>query len=146
MNTPFKLFYSIVGGLCGTIIITLIMWWLQSQQIVVTFDDNPGYRIIEVTKDHIEVKWINAKLQVSCPGRVEPILWGESASYAIASYPFVVQPYTTTFTRRYPIPEYFPDGDYELRINMVAQCNPLFETRQILRVPFRYVFSELDWG
>lgn len=146
MNIPLKLFYSLVGGLCGTVAVTLMTWWLQGQQPVVMFDDNPGYRILDVRRNYIEIKWVNAKLTVSCPGRVEPIIWGEQASYAIESYPFVVQPHTTTFTRRYPIPEYFPTGDYELRINMVAQCNPLFETRQILRVPFRFDPDDLDWG
>jgi hypothetical protein len=133
-----KIVYFIYGSFLCLVAMTLALWYAQSRQAVVTFDDNPGYRILEVTDDYIEVKWINARLVTNCPGFVQPIFIGEYASQALESYPFVVQHNTATFTRRYHIPKYFPYGDYELRINMVAVCNPLFETRQILRVPFRY--------
>lgn len=34
------------------------------------------------------------------------------------------------------LPEGLPAGNYEIRILDVARCNPLFENRQILRIPF----------
>jgi len=113
-------------------------WYIQSRMPVVLFNDNPGYRILEITDEYIEIKWVKARLVTNCPGRVEPIFVGEFASHSLPSYPFIVQHEETTFSRRYEIPKYFRYGDYELKINMVANCNPWFETRQVLRVLFRY--------
>jgi hypothetical protein len=139
-----RVFYGLIEFTIAATIAILVGWYLQSKQPVVDFHDNPGYRIIAVTEHYIEVKWIEAALITDCPGRVEPIIWGERGSHALESYPFVVQHARKTFTRRYEFPEdgkgnsYLPYGDYELRINMISVCNPLFEGRQILRVPFRY--------
>jgi hypothetical protein len=117
---------------------TLANWYIESRQPVVVFDDNPGYRILEITDQYIEIKWVKARLVTNCPGRVEPIFVGEYASHSLPSYPFIVSSDEKTFSRRYEIPKYFRYADYELRINMIAVCNPLFETRQVLVVPFRY--------
>jgi hypothetical protein len=133
-----KIVYFIYGAFLCLLAMTLALWYAQSRQAVVTFDDNPGYRILEITDDFIEVKWINARLVTNCPGFVQPIFIGEYASHALGSYPFIVQHETKTFARRYEIPDYFPYGDYLLKIVMVAVCNPLFETRQEINVEFRY--------
>ena len=133
-----RFFYGVVEMALVLIAVVLSAWYLESKRPVVDFHDVPGYRIIAVTNDYIEVKWIEAALITDCPGRVEPIIWGERASHALEAYPFVVQHERKTFSRRYEIPPYFPFGDYQLRINMVSQCNPVFEGRQILRVDFRY--------
>jgi hypothetical protein len=148
MNLLERIIYFLYGAFICVVLSVGSVWYGQSLLPVVDFHDNPGYRIIEITNDYIEIKWIEAALITNCPGRVEPILVGEFASHALPSYPFVVQKQRKTFTRRYAIPEYFPYGDYELRINMVSECNPVFEGRQILRVPFRYdprgILSYLD--
>lgn len=135
-----RVFFGLFELLAFILVVTLATWYAQSKTTVVNFNDDPGYRILAVTHDYIDVKWIEAALQTDCPGRVEPMIVGEYASHSHEPYPFVVQHKRTTFTRRYEIPEYFPEGDYELRINMVAICNPLFETRQVLRVPFKHNF------
>lgn len=133
-----KIVYFLYGSFLCLLVFTIALWYAESKQAVVAFDDNPGYRILEVTDDYIEIKWVNAKLVTNCPGYVQPIFVGEFASEALEQYPFIVQHEEKTFSRRYEIPNYFPYGDYTLKINMVAICNPLFETRQVLIVPFRY--------
>jgi len=138
MNILGKIISFLYGAALCAGFWTIAHWYIESQQPVVIFDDNPGYRILETTDQYIDVKWVKAKLVTNCPGRVEPIFVGEFASQALPSYPFVVQHEAKTFSRRYQIPGYFPYGDYELRLNMIANCNPLFETRQIIVIGFRY--------
>lgn len=131
-----RIFYGITELFLLAVAIVLSAWYFESKQPVVDFHDNPGYRIIEVTGDYIEIKWVEAALITDCPGRVEPLFVGEMGSYALPSYPFIVEHSRKTFTRRYVFPPYLRAGDYQLRINMVSKCNPIFEGRQVLRVDF----------
>lgn len=114
-----------------------LYWYWESLQPVVTWKDptGPGYRIVAVTPTALEVQWLQLGLLRNCPGRTDIALVGERFATHIDSYPFFIGP-PTTFVRRYPLPEGLPLGTYEMRITDVARCNPLFESRQILSVPF----------
>ena len=141
-----KVFYGSIELCLLALAVVLGAWFLESKQPVVDFNDVPGYRILDVTEDYIEVKWVDAALLTDCPGRVEPVIVGMYGSHALQGYPFVVEHVRKTFVRRYYFPRgvvngdrvYLPYGDYQLRINMISRCNPIFEGRQVLRVDFRY--------
>jgi hypothetical protein len=143
-----KVFYGSIELTLLALAVVFGAWFLESKQPVVHFDDVPGYRILDVTHNYLEIKWVEAALVTNCPGRVEPIFVGMHGSHALPSYPFVVEKSRKTFVRRYNFPTekddegnervYFPYGDYQLRINMISHCNPIFEGRQVLRVDFRY--------
>lgn len=115
-----------------------LIWYVEAQAPVVDWVDaeGPGYRVAAITPQYLEVRWIQLKLRRDCPGQTQVAIIGVRFATHIDSYPFVLEPQRQTFTRRYPLPADLPPGSYELRILDVAQCNPLFENRQVLRVPF----------
>lgn len=114
-----------------------VVWYVQSMRPVVDWidPDGPGYRVMEATADHVTVRWIALRLLLDCPGRTEVSIIGEIPSY-IESYPFLIERERRTLERRYVFREPLPPGAYQVRIVDIARCNPLFENRQVLRVPF----------
>lgn len=117
-----------------------LFWYVQSLEPVVTWDDpgGPGYRIVAVTPTYLEVQWLQLGLARDCPGRTDVALVGERFATHIDSYPFLIGP-PMTFIRRYLLPKDLPQGRYEMRVIDSARCNPLFDSRQVLRIPFESV-------
>lgn len=115
-----------------------LSWYVQSLQPVVDWEDpnGPGYRVLAVTPSYVEVQWIQLRLAVECPGHTEVTVLGNHLATAIEQYPFVIDNEPRTFVRRYAFPTGIPPGQYQVRVIDIAQCNPLFPHRQILRVPF----------
>ena len=113
-------------------------WYWQAQQPVVEWTDpeGPGFRVVAVTPETVIVRWINLRLAVPCPGRTEVTVLGEGLTAPIEAYPFIIDDMPQTFERRYALPKGIPPGAYVLRILDIATCNPLFEARQVLRIPF----------
>ena len=132
-----RVFYSVFEIAIFALVVILIMWWAEGQEEVLQFSKPPGYQIKAITNNGLDVQWQRVRLVQDCPGVVTPAFLGEHGTETLASYPFIVEAKEATFTRRYTFPAYFPPGSYELRLSFTAQCNPLFPTRQVLRVPFR---------
>jgi hypothetical protein len=133
-----RVYFAIVECAILALAVVLLYWYAQSLQPVIDFIEPPGYRVLEVGIDYVEVQWQKAALVTDCPGRVEPTILGEAATHFMEPYPFIVERARRTFVRRYSIPHYFPSGFYTLRIKMVSTCNPLFDGIQIIRVPFKF--------
>ncbi|HOW75605.1 MAG TPA: hypothetical protein PK959_06695 [Candidatus Competibacteraceae bacterium] len=122
--------------------ISLVMlagwWYVQAQRPVVEWVDpeGPGFRVVAVTPEFVSVRWINLRLAVPCAGRTEVAILGSGLTAPIEAYPFIIDELPQTFERHYRLPKGIPPGAYVLRILDIAFCNPLFENRQVLRVPF----------
>lgn len=147
-----KVFFFVIELAIFALTVTLLYWYGQSLQPVVRLLEPPV--VTTVTRDYLEVKW-HAQLVTDCPGHVYPAIVADYATEALPDYPFIVEPTPKKFTRRYPIPDYIqklhdiyhptpdqlppplePPKPLELRIRMVATCNPLWNSYQWLRVPF----------
>jgi len=115
-----------------------LYWYVAAKQPVVDWidPDGPGYRVLAVEPDAVTVQWIQLRLLRPCPGRTEVAILGAQRVSNIEAYPFLIDEERRTFVRRYKIPPDFPPGQYQLRIVDIARCSPLFESRQVLRVPF----------
>lgn len=115
-----------------------IVWYVQSLRPVVDWidPDGPGFRVMAVTPAAVTVRWINLRLALPCPGRTEVAILGHQQASHIEAYPFVIDERRQTFERRYALPPAMLPGAYQIRVTDIAYCNPLFENRQILRVPF----------
>lgn len=115
-----------------------LAWYVTSLQSVVDWldPDGPGYRVLAQTPDYVDVRWIELKLLLECQGRTEVSVIGTNYASAIEAYPFLIDAQRKTFVRRYKLVTPLAPGDYEIRIIDLAQCNPLFQNRQVLRVPF----------
>lgn len=132
--------YFLMSAISLVIVGIALAWYVEAQAPVVDWVDaeGPGYRVMAVTPQYLEVRWIEMQLRLNCPGQTQVAILGPQYATHVDSYPFVVEPQRQTFTRRYPLPADLPPGPYELRILDIAQCNPLFENRQQLRVPFEF--------
>lgn len=117
-----------------------LVWYAQSSRPVVDWIDpeGPGFRVVAVTPEAVTVRWINLRLALPCPGRTEVAILGHQQASHIEAYPFVIDEMRQTFERRYALLPAMLPGVYQLRITDIAYCNPLFENRQILRVPFEF--------
>lgn len=128
-----------LANLVVILIAGVALWWyVESLRPVVDWIDpeGPGYRVLAQTPDYVEVRWIELRLLVDCPGRTEISVIGPNYASAIEAYPFVIDSQRRTFVRRYRLVPPLAPGDYEIRITDLARCSPLFQNRQILRVPF----------
>lgn len=133
--------YFILNAISLLVVAIALYWYVQSLRPVVNWvdPDGPGYRIVAITPECLEVRWVELELGLNCPGQTQIAIIGERFATHIDSYPFVIEPARHTFTSRYRLPPDLPAGQYELRILDIARCNPLFENRQVLRVPFETV-------
>lgn len=141
-----RVFYSVFEIAIFALVVILITWWAEGQEEVLQFSKPPGYQIKAITNNGLDVQWQKVKLVNDCHGSVYPAFVGEYGAESLASYPLIAEAHETTFTRRYVFPSYFPPGAYELRLSLVAYCNPVFPARQIIRVPFRLGRPDVDSG
>lgn len=140
--------YVLLNGLTIAVAGLVLGWYVQSLRPVVDWidPDGPGFRVVAVTPEQVSVRWINLRLALSCPGRTEVTIIGVRWASHIESYPFVIDELRQTFERHYPLPHGLPAGAYQLRITDIAACNPLFENRQILRIPFELPMPIVSHG
>lgn len=122
-------------GLVLALTVLLLYWYAQSLQAVLTLFESPV--VLAVTGEAVEVRW-HVRANLDCPSRVYPQIIGPDFSEPLLDYPPLVSLQERTFTRRYPLPAQAQrtPGAYVLRMELVAQCNPLWPTRQRVDVPF----------
>ncbi len=130
--------YVLINALTICIAGLAALWYFQSLRPVVDWvdPDGPGFRVVAVTPETVTVRWLQLRLKLSCPGHTEVAILGQHWASHIESYPFLIDALPQTFNRYYALPKGLPAGAYQLRVTDIATCNPLFENRQILRVPF----------
>jgi hypothetical protein len=122
-------------GLVLALTVLLLYWYAQSLQAVLSVYEEPV--VVAVTPEFVEVRW-HVRSNLDCPSRVYPQIIGPGFSEALLDYPPLVEMRERTFTRRYPLPAQAQQtpGAYVLRMEIVAQCNPFWPTRQRVDVPF----------
>lgn len=118
--------------------VLLLYWYAQSLQAMLTLFEPPV--VLAVTEEAVEVRW-HVRANLDCPSRVYPQIIGPDFSEPLLDYPPLVDQTERTFIRRYPLPEQAKNvhGAYQLVMDIRAQCNLLFESRQVVTVPFEVV-------
>ncbi len=141
-----KIFFGVMEFLVFVAVSVLMAWLMQSRLAVIEQLTPP--EVIAVTEDYVDVRWHNRRL-LDCPTEGTPIFFTPLATEQLPSRPVAADLQEQTFIRRYFFPEHLlklhqavaRNSDVthlaELRIQIIADCNPLWPTQQTIRVPFR---------
>ncbi len=139
-----RIFYGTTEIAVALLVFILSSWFLQSKQLIIYQIDEP--MVIDVTNEFMDVRWHNKRL-VDCPTVGTPSFLTPLAAETLSIRPVMASLEEQTFVRRYTFPEHLlelhhklanKDVNYsaELRIEIVATCNPIWTTTQLIRVPF----------
>lgn len=130
--------YFLSSVLSTCFVALAIFWYIQSNQPILDWidPDGPGYRVISISKSFVGVKWLQLRRNQDCPGNTQIDIIGENLVTFIQMYPIIVETERMTFIRRYYLPPDLNPGNYQIRITIFVKCNPLFESKQVVKIPF----------
>lgn len=132
-----KIIAYLLSLLLSTGVILNAYWYAQSWLPIVDLTEAPqvvGYE----SGVYLDVHWI-AKRRNLCPSWNQPsIISQQQGGFAEPLYKVPMLQYhdLTDFTRRYYITLHLASGRYIFRHELVSQCNPIFENRQLIDIPF----------
>ena len=139
-----RIFYGVAEFTIALLVFLLASWFIQGHQIIIHQIDPP--MVIDVADEFIDVRWHNIRL-VDCPTVGTPSFLTPLAAEALPTRPVMAGLEESTFVRRYHFPKGLlelhhkvahPEVQYaaELRLEIVSNCNPIWTTTQLIRVPF----------
>lgn len=142
-DTRRTIFFSVVELTIFLLVVTIVSWYVQSIRPIVEFITPP--QVILETNEYFDIQW-HTRLLLDCPTTGYPIIYTNFASEHLPSYgPLYSTKEERKFTRRYYIPGYIAQLNnihktiahtMELRLTLHAKCNPLWDNRQLIVVPF----------
>lgn len=142
-----NIFLSVLEFLIFITMVVFMSWFMQSKSKIINQIDEP--KVLSVTEDYIDVRWHNY-LQLDCPLKHTPIFFTALATESLPTLTAVESVKEQIFIRRYFFPEHLvqlhkeyssKDVTYfaELRIVFEAECNPLWNTQEVFRIPFKMI-------
>lgn len=128
----YLLFFSLS---IGTFVVA--NWYVDSWQPIVELPQAPSVSGYE-SGVYLDVHWIAKRLNL-CPSWNQPsVISQQQGGFAEPLYRVPMLQYhdVTDFTRRYYITLHLAAGRYYFRHELHSQCNPLFENKQLIDIPF----------
>jgi len=128
----YLLFLLLSAGVCIS-----SYWYSESWRPIVDLPIPPHVSGYE-SGVYIDVHWIARRLNL-CPAFNQPsIISQQQGGFAEPLYKVPMLQYhdVTDFTRRYYITLHLAAGRYIFRHELHSQCNPLFENKQLIDIPF----------